>query len=92
MMLAYQPIRSLATINMVAYQGAAAKRIYKIIDKPINIKHEDHLPDLQIKKCNIQFKNVSFKYETTKVKAINNIDMLLEGGKIHSISWQKRSR
>ena len=86
MMLAYQPIRSLATINMVAYQGAAAaKRIYKIIDKPINIKHEDHLPDLQIKKCNIQFKNVSFKYETTESKAINNIDMLLEGGKITAL-------
>tara|TARA_Y100000996_G_scaffold411412_1_gene395518 strand:- start:2961 stop:4703 length:1743 start_codon:yes stop_codon:yes gene_type:complete len=86
MMLAYQPIRSLATINMVAYQGAAAaKRIYKIIDKPINIKHEDHLPDLQIKKCNIQFKNVSFKYETTESKAINNIDLLIEGGKITAL-------
>ena len=38
MMLAYQPIRSLATINLVAYQGAAAyKRISKIIDKKIEI-------------------------------------------------------
>ena len=36
MMLAYQPIRSLATINMVAYQGASAfKRISKIIDREI---------------------------------------------------------
>ena len=34
MMLAYQPIRSLATINMAVYQGAAAfKRIDEIIDK-----------------------------------------------------------
>ena len=39
MMLAYQPIRSLATINMAAYQGAAAfKRIFEIIDKKIEIK------------------------------------------------------
>jgi subfamily B ATP-binding cassette protein MsbA len=39
MMLAYQPIRSLATINMAAYQGAAAfKRISKIIDKKIKLK------------------------------------------------------
>ena len=37
--VAYQPIRSLATINMSAYQGAAAfKRISNIIDKKINIK------------------------------------------------------
>ena len=38
-MLAYQPIRSLATINMAAYQGAEAfKRITKIIDKEIESK------------------------------------------------------
>ena len=34
MMLAYQPIRSLATINMVAYQGGAAfKRIMILLIK-----------------------------------------------------------
>ena len=40
MMLAYQPIRSLATLNMAAYQkGAAAfKRLSKIIDNDIKIK------------------------------------------------------
>ena len=42
MMLAYQPIRALATINMVAYQGAAFKRISKIIDKKIEIQNEPH--------------------------------------------------
>ena len=37
-MLAYQPIRSLATINMTAYQGAAAAgRIYEVLDKKIVI-------------------------------------------------------
>ena len=39
MMLAYQPIRSLATLNLAAYQGSTAfKRISKIIDKDILIK------------------------------------------------------
>ena len=42
MMLAYQPIRSLATIKMIAYQGcAAAKRIFAVIDKPIEIKNDE---------------------------------------------------
>ena len=46
-MLAYQPIRSLATINMVAYQGGAAfKRISRIIDKEIEIKNDPNLPNL----------------------------------------------
>jgi len=86
MMLAYQPIRSLATLNMVAYQGAAAaKRINIEIDKPIRIKNEDHLPDLKIENSNINFKNVSFKYETTNDKALNNIDLKIDGGKITAL-------
>jgi len=86
MMLAYQPIRSLATLNMVAYQGAAAaKRINIEIDKPIRIKNENHLPDLKIKNSDINFKNVSFKYETTNDKALNNIDLKIDGGKITAL-------
>ena len=42
MMLAYQPIRSLATLNLAVYQGATAfKRITKIIDKEIQIKEDE---------------------------------------------------
>ena len=86
MMLAYQPIRSLATINMVAYQGAAAaKRIYIEVDKPVRIKNETHLPDLNTSKCDMSFHNVSFKYETTVDKAINNINLKFDGGKISAL-------
>ena len=86
MMLAYQPIRSLATINMAAYQGAAAaKRIFLIIDKPIEIKNEEHLNDLNIKNCDIKFDNVSFKYETTEDKAINKINLKVDGGKVTAL-------
>ena len=62
MMLAYQPIRSLATINMAAYQGAAAfKRISNIIDKEIKIKNNDKmLPKLILKNSDIKFNNVKF--------------------------------
>ena len=81
MMLAYQPIRSLATINMVAYQGsAAAKRIFAVIDAEIKIKQENHLPDLKVKECNIIFENVSFSYKNTDKKAIKNINISIQGG------------
>ena len=80
MMLAYQPIRSLATINMVAYQGtAAAKRIFEVIDQPIQIKNEISLPDIVIKKSNIKFKDVGFKYLASNEKAINNINLDIPG-------------
>jgi subfamily B ATP-binding cassette protein MsbA len=86
MMLAYQPIRSLATINMVAYQGAAAaKRIHLEVDKPIKIKNESHLPNLNISKCDITLKDVSFKYETTAEKAVKNVNLKFDGGKISAL-------
>jgi ATP-binding cassette, subfamily B, bacterial MsbA len=80
MMLAYQPIRSLATINMTAYQGAAAfKRVNDIVEKEIEIKNDDSLPKLIIKNSNINFNKVIFKYKSTNDKAINNISFKIEG-------------
>ena len=61
MMLAYQPIRSLASINMIAYQAtAAAKRIFTVIDAPVEIKNDTELPDLLVKKCEIEFLKTRF--------------------------------
>ena len=80
MMLAYQPIRSLATINMSAFQGAAAfKRIRNIIDKKINIKEESNQPRLTIKNSEIKFNNVGFKYNSTNEKAIKDINFVIKG-------------
>ncbi len=80
MMLAYQPIRSLATLNLSAYQGATAfKRITDVIDKKINVIENDQLPSLLIKNSNIKFKNVSFSYENTSAQAINKINFNVDG-------------
>ena len=80
MMLAYQPIRSLATINMGAYQCAAAfKRIGNVIDREIKIKDDKSFPDLIIKNSDINFSDVDFKYETTNEKAIKNINIDIKG-------------
>ena len=80
MMLAYQPIRSLATINMIAYQGAAAfKRVSSIIDKKIEIHDNKNLPDLKIKNSDIKFENVGFKYNSTNEKAVKNINLDIKG-------------
>ena len=81
MMLAYQPIRSLATINMTIYQGTmAAKRIFIVVDEPIETKNDPSLPSLKIDKCNIKLDNVSFRYLNTNDKAINNINLSINGG------------
>ena len=81
MMLAYQPIRSLATINMLFYQGAAAaERVFNIIDTKVAIKEQKNLPNLKINKVNIEFKDVSFIYPKTNNEAIKNINISVEGG------------
>ena len=80
MMLAYQPIRSLATINMVAYQGASAfKRISDIIDKKIDVIEKIDIPKLVLKNSDISFEKVGFKYQSTTEKAIKDISFNIEG-------------
>jgi len=80
MMLAYQPIRSLATIHMLFYQGAAgAERVFKVIDTETSIKEIEDLPDLKIRKAGIEYRDVSFSYPTTKEDAIKNINILIDG-------------
>ena len=83
MMLAYQPIMSLATIHMVAYQGAAAaKRIYSVLDQNIKTKNDENLPNIKINECKIEFRNISFFYKNTKAKAIKNINFEIPGGSL----------
>ena len=80
MMLAYQPIRSLATINMVAHQGAAAfKRISEIIDKNIEVKEITGSPELNLKNTNMEFNNVSFSYVSTQQKAVKELNLSIKG-------------
>jgi ATP-binding cassette, subfamily B, bacterial MsbA len=89
MMLAYQPIRSLATLNMLVYQGAAsAKRVFTVTDHAIKIKNDSTLNNLIIKNSNIEFENVSFKYETTVNKAIRSINIKIEGGSMTAFVGQ----
>jgi subfamily B ATP-binding cassette protein MsbA len=81
MMLSYQPIRSLATLNMLIHQGAtAAERVFGVIDTKINIKEVGGSPDLKIQKADINFKDVNFSYPSGNGRAIKNINFSIEGG------------
>ena len=81
MMLAYQPVRSLATINMLFYQGATgAETVFKILDIEPNIKEIDSYPNLEINTGDIEFKNVSFVYPKTTADAVKNINISIKGG------------
>ena len=81
MMLSYQPIRSLATINMLIHQGAiGAGRVFDLLDAKPSIKEIDSAPHIKIEKCKIEFNKVSFSYLNTKEEAVKNINILIDGG------------
>ena len=81
MMLAYQPIRSLASINIVVNQGfAAAKRIFEIIDTKISIREDENSENLTIKNASISFKNVNFSYPSSDQHAVKNLNLAIKGG------------
>jgi subfamily B ATP-binding cassette protein MsbA len=81
MMLAYQPIRSLATISMLFNQGAVgADRVFNVLDAEPSIKEISSDSDLYIKKGDIKFEEVSFSYPNTLEHALKNINISVEGG------------
>ena len=86
MMLAYQPVRSLATINMSINQGlSAAKRIIPLIEQENNIKEKPNALSLEATKGEINFKNISFKYNTEERKVLNTINLNIIGGEMTSL-------
>ena len=86
MMLAYQPVRSLATVNMAINQGlAAAKRILPIIDTKNKITERNDSNILNVNEGNIEFKNIVFKYKTEEKKVLNNINVFIQGGYMTSL-------
>ena len=86
MMLAYQPVRSLATLNIAVNQGlSAARRIIPIIDDKGKIVEETKLPTLKINKGNIEFRNVFFEYNNQETSVLNAINLKIHGGKMTSL-------
>ena len=86
MMLAYQPVRSLATINMSINQGlSAAKRIIPLIEQENNIKEKPNALSLETTKGEINFKNISFKYNAEERKVLNSINLNIIGGEMTSL-------
>ena len=87
MMLAYQPVRSLATVNIAIGQGlAAAKRIIPIIDSKSEIEQNIDSNYLQIKLGEINFENVNFNYKSNiENKVLNSINIDMTGGKMTAL-------
>ena len=87
MMLAYQPIKSLATLNVGIGQGlSGAKRILPIIDIVNSIGSNENKPDLDLDNGSIIFKNINFNYSTSSINdVLKNINIEIQGKKTYAL-------
>ena len=86
MMLAYQPVRTLASLNVIVNQGlSAANRILPIIDTKNKIISLPDSTDIKISEAKINFDNVNFAYETKEGDVLKGIDLEFKGGKMTSL-------
>ena len=86
MMLAYQPVRSLSTLNVILNQGlSAASRILGVIDTKILIKNPENAKEINVEKANIKFKDVAFSYNKSDGEVLKNINLEFEGGQMTSL-------
>ena len=86
MMLAYQPVRSLSTLNVILNQGlSAASRILSVVDTERFIKNDSNAKALNISNANIEFKDVLFSYNQSNGDVLKNVNLIFEGGKMTSL-------
>ena len=86
MMLAYQPVRSLTSLNIVVNEGlSAARRILPIIDTDNLIKNSENSKPIKITESKINFENVFFKYEASEKNVLDDVNLEFEGGKMTAL-------
>ena len=86
MMLAYQPVRALATLNITINQGLiAASRLLPIIDQKSELVENINDKNLNVSLGDIEFKNVSFKYNEKIKNVLDSVNLKMLGGKMTSI-------
>ena len=86
MMLAYQPVRSLSTLNVTINQAvSAAQRILPIIDKKNKINDHFNSKVINIKTGNVEFKNINFSYNPIDGNVLNSVNLNFTGSKMTSL-------
>lgn len=86
MMLAYQPVRSLATLNISIQQGlSGARRVLPVIDDVPTIKDKNEATELNVKVGQINFEDVEFNYSQNENKILNSINLNIPGQKMTAL-------
>ena len=86
MMLAYQPVRSLSTLNIIVHEGlSAAARILPVVDTKKLIKNIENAKEINIQNGDIKFKDILFSYKESDGDVLKKVNLEFEGGKMTSL-------
>ncbi|MFL2901413.1 MAG: ABC transporter ATP-binding protein [Candidatus Pelagibacter sp.] len=86
MMLAYQPVRSLATLNIAIRQGlAGAKSVLPLIDHVPEVKDKKDSEELVVDKGEIDFEKVNFNYNKDSTRVLNSANLNIPGQKMTAL-------
>ena len=86
MMLAYQPIRSLATLNIAIQQGlSGARNVLPIIDYIPDVKNKLNPKEISVNDGKVDFEKVEFYYNKGSTKILNKINLNIPGKKMTAL-------
>ena len=86
MMLAYQPVRSLATLNIAIQQGlTGAKNILPLIDHVPEIQDKKDSKNLIINVGKIDFEDINFNYSKKDTNVLSSINLNIPGKKMTAL-------
>ena len=86
MMLAYQPVRSLATLNITIQQGlSGARRVLPIIDDEPEIREKKNSEALNVSEGKIKFVNVNFNYHLNNNNILKSVNLEIPGKKMTAL-------
>ncbi len=90
LLMAYEPVKRLANINMNLQAGlAASQRVFTILDLEPNIKDKPGAQPLKIAGGSINFKNVDFAYNSDDdISALSDINIDIAAGQTVALVGQ----
>lgn len=83
MFLAYSPVRRMASSNNVIQQAvAAADRVFDILGMEHELARDQRKATLPLIARSLEFRNVSFRYESCPEPALRDINLSMEAGRV----------
>jgi len=80
-LMAYQPLKSLSTMNVSLQEGlAAAERVFALLDQDAEIKDAPGAVPINVTRGEICLENVSFRYDGEQV-ALQEVSLIVPAGR-----------